>query len=215
MTAAQPQVQVQQSSERPRSCCRRSSTSSTSTSSTSSTVSFDTVEIRGYYITLGDNPSCSRGPPISLDWKYEQELVMKVEEYEQHHTATSRRRSKEQMIVPAVVREEMIRTNTDYTRSEIQDTVQEIQKIQKSRQKNATHSVRRQRNEELLESITKRILTRRNSLMMVPSEEKKTNQPARIDDDTTLSSTTSNRRPSLGSRIVRSIQISSTCRGKQ
>ena len=215
MTAAQPQVQVQQSSERPRSCCRRSSTSSTSTSSTSSTVSFDTVEIRGYYITLGDNPSCSRGPPISLDWKYEQELVMKVEEYEQHHQQQQTgRRSKEQMIVPAVVREEMIRTNTDYTRSEIQDTVQEIQKIQKSRQKNATHSVRRQRNEELLESITKRILTRRNSLMMVPSEEKKTNQPVHIDDDT-ASSTTSNRRPSLGSRIVRSIQISSTCRGKQ
>lgn len=182
------------------SCCRRSSTSSTSTSSTSSTVSFDTVEIRGYHITLGDNPSCSRGPPISLDWTYEQELVMKVDEYESHYH--QHRRSKEQMIVPSMVREEMIRANTEYSRSDIQESIHTIQKIQKSRAKHATQSKSRQRNEEILESITKRVLSRRNTLTL-PTEVAVVNKNA-TDDDTTSSSTP--KRHSFGSMIVRRVQ---------
>ena len=35
------------------------------------TVGFNGVEIREYSQCLGDNPSCSSGPPISLDWKYD------------------------------------------------------------------------------------------------------------------------------------------------
>jgi hypothetical protein len=31
-------------------------------------VGFDQVQIRSYYITIGDNPSCKPGAPVSLDW---------------------------------------------------------------------------------------------------------------------------------------------------
>merc|ERR1712238_242161 len=37
---------------------------------TASTVSFKAVEIREYDRAIGDNPSCSSGPPIALDWNY-------------------------------------------------------------------------------------------------------------------------------------------------
>mmetsp|Transcript_1108 Transcript_1108/g.1512 ORF Transcript_1108/g.1512 Transcript_1108/m.1512 type:complete len:257 (-) Transcript_1108:38-808(-) len=55
-----------------------SSSSSTTTSSTSSSISsltdrsvkFDKVIIREYDVTVGDNPSCSGGVPISLSYEY-------------------------------------------------------------------------------------------------------------------------------------------------
>lgn len=45
-------------------------------------ISFSTLEVRQYDLTLGDNPGCSEGPPVSLDWKYEQSDVLDIEEYE-------------------------------------------------------------------------------------------------------------------------------------
>ena len=46
-------------------------------------VQFSTVHIRQYSLCLGDNPSVSEGPPISLDWNYGDERSYKLEEYEQ------------------------------------------------------------------------------------------------------------------------------------
>lgn len=45
-------------------------------------VSFGVVSVRSHSITLGDNPSCSRGPPISLDWEIDQSETMDFEEYD-------------------------------------------------------------------------------------------------------------------------------------
>merc|ERR1719506_2664911 len=39
-------------------------------------VRFSTVEIREYGLCLGDNPSVSRGPPICLDWTYNQHNIV-------------------------------------------------------------------------------------------------------------------------------------------
>lgn len=33
-------------------------------------VHFSTVHVREYKVTIGDNPCCSYGPPLSLDWEY-------------------------------------------------------------------------------------------------------------------------------------------------
>lgn len=52
-----------------------------STCSSSSSVHFGTVEIRSYSYCLGDNPACSSGPPISLDWKYREVGAFPVDEY--------------------------------------------------------------------------------------------------------------------------------------
>ena len=54
-------------------------------SSTSKGVRFSHVRIREYNVTIGDNPCCSYGPPLTLDWEYafDQEIPMDV--FENHH----------------------------------------------------------------------------------------------------------------------------------
>lgn len=44
-------------------------------------LSFGTITVRRYDVTLGDNPSCAKGVPVSLDWTF-QEDVMLLDEYE-------------------------------------------------------------------------------------------------------------------------------------
>jgi hypothetical protein len=48
-------------------------------------VSFTSLEIRSYPITLGDAPT-SNGPPVSLDWEHNPQStqVYKIDSYEQH-----------------------------------------------------------------------------------------------------------------------------------
>ena len=51
--------------------------------SSQKTVSFDQVQIRYYRQTLGDNPSVSHGPPIQLDWKFEEASEpRRIDDYE-------------------------------------------------------------------------------------------------------------------------------------
>mmetsp|Transcript_9947 Transcript_9947/g.21030 ORF Transcript_9947/g.21030 Transcript_9947/m.21030 type:complete len:177 (-) Transcript_9947:71-601(-) len=46
-------------------------------------VGFKVAEIREYFQCVGDNPSCSSGPPISLDWKYRrQSRRLSIDDYE-------------------------------------------------------------------------------------------------------------------------------------
>ena len=46
-------------------------------------VSFSHLRIREYAITLGDNPSVSSGPPVTLDWAYDpHEKTAPVEAFE-------------------------------------------------------------------------------------------------------------------------------------
>lgn len=46
-------------------------------------VGFGSVQVRQYHQTLGDNPCVQCGPPIQLDWTYnEEESLIPVDEYE-------------------------------------------------------------------------------------------------------------------------------------
>ena len=52
------------------------------------TVSFHKIEIREYERTLGDNPSVSAGPPVTLDWKYNPDhQILHVDDYEKNKTS--------------------------------------------------------------------------------------------------------------------------------
>jgi hypothetical protein len=59
-------------------------------------VVFKDVRIREYSQTLGDNPCVSYGPPISLDWDYEEFESVGIDEYER---SRGQRRSLRQMIL--------------------------------------------------------------------------------------------------------------------
>ena len=62
----------------------------------SMSVSFAQVQIRCYEQTVGDNPSVSYGPPITLDWDYEQMEPINIDAYED---ARGKRRSLRQMVL--------------------------------------------------------------------------------------------------------------------
>jgi hypothetical protein len=47
-------------------------------------VSFTTVRVREHRITMGDNPSCTYGTPVSLAWESLQREDVTLEEYEAH-----------------------------------------------------------------------------------------------------------------------------------
>ena len=52
-----------------------------------SSVSFSTIEIRNYERVLGDNPSCSHGPAVSIGWQYEPDpITVQLDEYEYYRT---------------------------------------------------------------------------------------------------------------------------------
>ena len=47
-------------------------------------IHFGEINVRDYGMTLGDNPSVSYGPPVTLDWDYEEYNAVAVDEYEFH-----------------------------------------------------------------------------------------------------------------------------------
>ena len=115
-------------------------------------VSFSSIEVRGYGIALGDNPSCSYGPAITLNWDYNEETRLSVDDYEELRMIT--RRTKNEMIMPSIVREAIIMSN-GYSRSEIKGVMDETKKIKKSRCKTAFQTPRQQRTAEIIESFTR------------------------------------------------------------
>lgn len=59
-------------------------------------VVFDHIAIRNYSQTLGDNPSVSYGPPIQLDWEFEEMEDILVDDYE--HSRAPRRTLRQLML---------------------------------------------------------------------------------------------------------------------
>ena len=45
-------------------------------------VSFGSVEVREFNRIAGDHPECTEGPPMSLDWKFVEQLPVSLELYE-------------------------------------------------------------------------------------------------------------------------------------
>lgn len=49
---------------------------------TDTLVRFSTVTIREYPITAGDNPSTTRGVPLTVEWNHDQEYTLQVNDFE-------------------------------------------------------------------------------------------------------------------------------------
>lgn len=94
-----------------------------------SNVSFQSVEIREYSPTLGDNPSVSQGPPMTLGWDYDKAEKIPIDHYEKNK---GRSRSSCEMVMPRFVREELLR-NYGHSRRDIDQAMKEIKKTKKKR----------------------------------------------------------------------------------
>jgi len=90
-------------------------------------VRFSTVNIRQYSLCLGDHPSVALGAPISLDWRYEKEISIDLQDYEQH-TQYYGKRTRYELRLPSQERFQLLK-QLGYSRNEIQEKIQEVTKI--------------------------------------------------------------------------------------
>ncbi|KAL7558886.1 hypothetical protein ACA910_019422 [Epithemia clementina (nom. ined.)] len=76
-------------------------------------VRFHRIEIREYGVTLGDHPGTRIGPPVTIEWDHQAELVVDLDQYERifsgvGSSAKFRRRKGEELRMPPDVRENML-----------------------------------------------------------------------------------------------------------
>mmetsp|Transcript_26340 Transcript_26340/g.37103 ORF Transcript_26340/g.37103 Transcript_26340/m.37103 type:complete len:289 (+) Transcript_26340:172-1038(+) len=96
----------------------------------SSSVSFKDVQIRDYDLTIGDNPSVSYGPPISLDWEYEERSPLCINEYE---SSRQPRRSLRQMGLNYYERINILSHTYGYSEEDLKLAKKETKKVKKQR----------------------------------------------------------------------------------
>ncbi|KAL3905245.1 MAG: hypothetical protein SGILL_009754, partial [Bacillariaceae sp.] len=110
-------------------------------------VRFSYVTIRNYDMTLGDNPSVTAGPPIQLDWVYEEISPLPVRDFEnfkvqrhQHHNPPTQFQYQDHGITSFVMPiapdgRKGILKRAGFTDWQIQQTERSVKKIQTQRQR--------------------------------------------------------------------------------
>jgi hypothetical protein len=94
-------------------------------------VQFSTVTIRDFPRTIGDNPASSAGLSISIDWKYEAEQTLPLDEYEERRQP---RRNGREMIMPPQVREAILR-EAGFSRAEIVRALRDLNVVRGQRRR--------------------------------------------------------------------------------
>ena len=92
-------------------------------------VGFGNIEVRNYKVTLGDHPNCTYGPPVQLDWNYEEGNKVSLEEYEAMRPP---RRRMHQMVLNNAKRTTILNKNGT-TPDEIEKAVKDVNKIKRQR----------------------------------------------------------------------------------
>ena len=119
-----------------------------------SSVSFSTIEIRNYERVLGDNPSCSHGPAVSIGWQYEPDpITVQLDEYEYYRTED--RLDGTALVLSRSEREEILEER-GYSRSAIADAVRTNVKIKNNRRQ-TVHNLPVARFEEVAESVRRKV----------------------------------------------------------
>lgn len=139
--------------------------------SRSQSVSFANVNIREYERILGDNPSCTSGPPLSIGWRFAPSPVsVSVDDFENGKGDTPR--SSSEYLVPKAVRERMLKEHADVSRRDIASTVRSIQK-QKSQRRKTVVNLGMQGTEEKVEMVRRSVKKAIGKRKPYSKEEKK------------------------------------------
>ncbi|KAL3763776.1 hypothetical protein ACHAW5_000349 [Stephanodiscus triporus] len=128
-------------------------------------VSFSSLEIRSYDITLGDAPTVN-GPPISLDWKYDPAETRRcsIDAYENETNDDARectrrlRRDRQELLMPSSHRQYLLMREWGFSRGEIEGAMKEARRASQRR----ARTVRNARNgfdllEESFETVRKKV----------------------------------------------------------
>mmetsp|Transcript_54631 Transcript_54631/g.132668 ORF Transcript_54631/g.132668 Transcript_54631/m.132668 type:complete len:196 (-) Transcript_54631:1612-2199(-) len=102
-------------------------------------INFGNLRIQKYPIILGDNPSVSYGPPISIDFQWFQDVEQDIEEYESQRprrkvTYYNQRRHHGPkwilLMISQVRREEMLE-RAGYSKEELRTTEREVARVKR------------------------------------------------------------------------------------
>uniref|UniRef100_A0A7S2PEV4 Uncharacterized protein n=1 Tax=Leptocylindrus danicus TaxID=163516 RepID=A0A7S2PEV4_9STRA len=118
-------------------------------------VQFSTVDIREYEMEIGDNPSCSKGPAVTLGWKVTKcELYRSVDAFESKRAFT-RKDKAHRLVMSRQDREAMLLEN-GFSRFEIADSVRKIIRT-KNQRRQTVNNLPIARFEEAIESAGRRV----------------------------------------------------------
>jgi hypothetical protein len=108
-----------------------SSSSARRVRSEGSRVNFQSVVIREYQQTIGDNPSVSYGTPISLDWDYEQHSPLPLDMYE---ASKLRKRSLRELFVNHYQRKNLLIHKYGHSEDEVKAAKYQTNKVRSQRE---------------------------------------------------------------------------------
>ena len=98
-------------------------------------VSFTSVDVREYARTVGDNPACHSGPPLSLDWSYSKkyEQPKTLDEYETEKKAEQDQNFYKLRSVNKYRRRNMLSFHWGHSEEEMKNARRETKKLQRQR----------------------------------------------------------------------------------
>ena len=137
-------------------------------------LTFGHVSIREYERILGDNPSVTSGPPLSIGWRYAPEPIkLDVETFE---SGKGLPRASSEFLVPKAVREKILREHADTSRRDIAAAVRNIQK-QKQQRRNTVVNIPMAGTQEKIEKV------RRGMQKVIGTRTSYTKEEARLWDE--------------------------------
>ena len=141
-----------------------------SSSSYTKEVAFGELEIREYALCLGDNPSCSSGAPVTLEWEPQAEYQRNLQFYE--YTRQSERRSKCPKM--SVQKRAQLLLASGYTLEQIAAAVLQVDEAKKMRAESLKGMGIGERTKMLLETtgrLPKDLLTGMAGLLGAPNKQ--------------------------------------------
>eukprot|EP00536_Pseudo-nitzschia_multiseries_P010997 jgi/Psemu1/326264/estExt_fgenesh1_pg.C_3550005 len=115
---------------------------------------FSKIDIREYTRTVGDNPSCTNGPPVGISWDYISIGDVDLDEYEKTRPV---RRDRSEMVLPRYMREDILKYECHLSRREITESVRQNVKIKNQRRTTINNLGRAEKLEEIMESLKRKL----------------------------------------------------------
>jgi hypothetical protein len=116
-------------------------------------VSFDQIHFREYERALGDNPSVSSGPPLSIGWAHTETVALPLDDYEE---LKPKSRTKEEFEVPAPIRALILQEQADVGRSDLRMAEKEVNII-KNQRRRTSQTMRQQGLHETVETVQRKL----------------------------------------------------------
>ena len=115
-------------------------------------VSFHSIQIRHYQMVLGDNPACSIGAPVQLDWDYDFEEKHDLDIYEVERRPRRRLRH----LVLSYYRRKDILLNAGFDENEMRSVERQLAKLKRQR-KTTGFFLPIQKMEEVVQSAGRKV----------------------------------------------------------